>query len=209
MKYIFFVILLCMTTLCKSQSYNIDGCIGTDSKNNLMIYSLNPAIGYSFTDKDYFAVGFKFQTYSLIPKYKRNNDDAWSTTTILNFLVSTDARYLIPLIKIKRNTENERTIGFYPEIKLYFNPYVPNTIKYIDNNEVELKRKGNYSTQFAYGIGFGIYLERKDYGKYLAISFEYSSIDAFKELRTLEYPNKHFDFPTQRQFSIGISLFIW
>lgn len=87
--------------------------------------------------------------------------------------------------------------------------YVPRIIKYIDNNEVEIKRKGKYSTQLVYGIGYGIYFERKDFGKYLAISFEYNSIDAFKELRTLEYPNKHFDFPTQRQFSIGFSLFIW
>lgn len=188
----------------------MDASIGTDSKNNLMIYSLNPAIGYSFTDRDYFAIGFKFQTYSLIPRYNRNKDDNWSTETVINFMFYTGTRYLIPLLKVHRNKENETTIGFYPEIKMYFNPYVPRIIKYIDNNnEAEIKRKGKYSTQFAYGIGLGIYFEKKDLGQYVAISFEYSNIDAFKELRTLEYPNKHFDFPTQRQFSIGISVFIW
>ncbi len=209
MKYIAFVLLLCITTLCKSQSFNVDASIGTDSKNILMIFSLNPAIGYSFTDRDYFAVGFKFQTYSLIPKYDRIEGDNWSTETVINFMFCTGTRYLIPLIKVHRNKENETTIGFYPELKFYFNPYVPRIIKYIDNDDIEIKRKSKYSTQFAYGIGFGIYFERKDYGKYVAISFEYSSIDAFKELRTLDYPNKHFDFPTQRQFSIGFSIFNW
>ncbi len=209
MKYIVCGLLLFLTITGKSQSYNIDGSIGTDSKNTLFLYNINPAIGYSFIDRDYFSFGFKFQTYSFIPKLDRNKDDLWSTTTIMNFMFYTGTRYLIPLVKIHRNKENENTIGFYPEIKMYFNPYVPNTIKYIDNNELEIKRKGKYSTQLAYGIGFGLYFERKDYGRYLAISFEYSSIDAFKELRKLEYPNKHFDFPTQRQFSIGFSVFIW
>lgn len=210
MRYIIILLLLLSATIGKSQSFNVDGGMGTDSKNTIFLYNLNPAIGYSFTDKDYFAVGFKFQTYSLIPKFDRDEDDLWSTTTILNFMLYTDARYLLPLGKIHRNTENEQTIGIYPEVKLYFNPYVPNRIKYIDiDSEEKVETKGNYTTQLAYGLGFGIYFERKDYDKYLAISFEYSSIDAFKVLRTLEYQNKHFDFPTNRQFSIGFSIFVW
>lgn len=192
-----------------SQSFSIDGSIGTDSKNTLFLYNLNPSIGYSFTEKDYFFIGFKFQAYNFIPKRDRIDDDLWSTTTILNFMVDVGTKYLIPIGKIHKGKENENTIGLYPEVKIYFNPYLPNSIKYLDENDEEIKRKGKYSNQIAYGIGFGIYFERKYMGKYMAISLEYSSIDAFKEIRTLDFANKSFEFPTNRQFSLGFSYFIW
>jgi len=51
MKFIVCSLLLCVTIIGKSQSFNIDGGIGTDSKKQIFLYNLNPGIGYSFADR--------------------------------------------------------------------------------------------------------------------------------------------------------------
>ena len=194
------------SNFCFSQSFNIDVGIGTDSQNRLFNYDFNPGIGYSFTDKDYLFAGFKFQTYSLIPKSRRDSNDLWSTTNIHNFLFDAGARYLFPFADRKKIVIGK--IGFYPEVKLYFNPYVPRKLKYIDNLENEIKVKGEYDTGFAYSIGLGVYFSNK-YQHYGALSFEYSTIDAFKTLRKLNFENENFDFPAKNLFSINLSIFFW
>ena len=144
--------------------------------------------------------------YNLIPKYNRVEDDLWSTKTILNFMVFTGARYIQPLLKTKGNNKNE--VGVFPEFRFYFNPYLPRSIKYIDDNDMEIIVRGDYSLQFSFGFGFGIYIMEVGGSAYLALKFEYSTIDGFETLKKLNY-DKHFDFPENRQISIGLSLFVW
>ena len=193
--------------VCFSQSFNIDGSIATDNGNNLFIYNFNPGVGVSITNNDYIFGGIKFQAYNLIPKSDRDEDDVWTTTTVLNFLVYSGVRHLIPLVRINKNSEDEYIIGIFPEGKLYFNPYVPRKLKYINDNNIEKTAEGDYSCQLAYALGFGVFFRESNEDNYLALNFEFSTIDAFKTIRTLNVENKHFDFPTQKQFSVGLSLF--
>lgn len=194
---------------CYSQSFNVDASIATDSKNNLFIYNFNPGIGYCFAERDYIFGGLKYQVYNLIPKYNRVDDDLWSTNTIHNLLVYSGARYLIPITKIKKNTVNEYTVGFIPEVKVYYNPYVPRQLKYINSSGEEVSAKGDYSCQVSYSFGLGIYFEPVNSDKYFALNFEYNTIDAFKTIKKLNYQGKTFNFPTNEQYSIGFSLFFW
>lgn len=191
----------------EAQSFNIDASIATDPENSIMIYNVSPGLGYSFTNNDYLYGGIKFQSYSLVPRYSRDQNDLWSTTNVLNFMFYGGIRYNIPLFKIKNDADLEHIIGIFPESRLYFNPYVPRQLKYIDENNAEVTATGEYATQFAYGIGFGIYIKEKENNASFALKFEYSNIDAFQTLRELDYGNKHFDFPSTTQYSIGISLF--
>lgn len=211
MKYTLVIIFTLCTfgNMSYSQSFNVDASIATDSKNNLFIYNFSPGVGYCFSDRDYIFGGLKYQVYSLIPKYDRVEDDSWSTNTIHNLLVYTGARYLLPITKIKKNTDNEYTIGFIPEVKIYLNPYVPRRLKYINNSDEEVSAKGDYSCQVSYSFGFGIYFEPTNSDKYFALNFEYSTIDAFKTIKQLNYEGKTFNFPTKEQYSIGFSFFFW
>lgn len=207
MKYLIISILFAFSICASAQSFNIDASIATDPENSIMIYNFSSGAGYSFTNNDYFFGGIKFQSYSLIPKSKRDENDLWSTTNVLNFMFYGGIRYNIPLIRINKNSESEHILGFFPEYRLYFNPYVPRKIKYIDENNAEVTSSGDYATQFAHGIGFGIYIKEKENNASFALRFEYSNIDAFQTLRELDYGTKHFDFPSNTQYSIGISLF--
>lgn len=211
MKYtLVFIFTLCtFSNLSYSQSFNLDASISTDSKNTLFIYNFSPGIGYCFSDRDYVFGGIKYQVYNLIPKYDRVEDDLWSTNTVHNFLVYTGARYLFPITKIKKNTDNEHIIGIMPEFKVYLNPYVPRRLKYINNLGEEKSAKGDYSCQIAYSIGFGIYFEQTNSDKYFSVTFEYNTIDAFKTIKQLDFEGKSFDFPTIEQYSIGFSIFFW
>jgi hypothetical protein len=187
----------------------MDVGIATDASNTLFIVDLNGGLGHSFTDMDYFSGGIKFQGYSFIPKMDRIEGDSWSTETVLNFMFYSGARYLIPVLHMNKNTQEDKFVGIVPQIRMYFNPYVPRILKYIDDNEMEVEVKGDYSAQLAYGIGFGVYFQGVDDDAYAAIMFEYSTIDAFSTLRGLTYENKNFDFPAPTQFSISLSLFVW
>jgi len=211
MKYILIIIFTFSTfsTLSYSQSFNLDASIASDSKNTLFIYNFSPGIGYCFSDRDYIFSGIKYQVYNLIPKYDRVEDDLWSTNTVHNLLVYAGARYLFPITKIQKNTDNEHTIGFVPEVKVYLNPYVPRRLKYINSLGEEKSAKGDYSCQVAYSIGFGIYFKQINSDNYFALNFDYSTIDAFKTIKQLNFEGKSFDFPTMEQYSIGISIFFW
>lgn len=206
MKSLFFILFILSVSICNSQTFKFDGSIATDSKGAIFIYNLNPGVGYSFIDRDYFFGGVKYQNYSLIPKGSRNEDDTWSTTTISNFMFQAGFRYYIPICRPNKNTEKEMLIGFFPECSLYFNPFVPRKIKYIDNNGQNIRLVGNYRTQFPYGIGIGIFFKRIMGKGLIAFNFEYSTIDAFRTLRDLDYKNKEFNFPDKSQYSIGISI---
>ncbi len=207
MRTVLLYILLTFSIIKSSaQSFNIDASLATDAKNNIFIWNISPGIGYSFTDKDYICGGIKFQSYSLIPSYDRDEDDLWTTTTVLNFMFYAGTRYAQPVIKTKNS---KKTLGVFPEVRLYLNPYLPRKIKFIDDNNEKVTVRGDYSMQASLGIGFGIYLMETDGNAYFALKFEYSTIDAFKTLRQLDYKNKHFDFPVDTQFSLGLSIFLW
>lgn len=211
MKYALVIIftLFAFWNMSYPQSFNVDASIATDNKNTLFIYNFSPGIGYCFTDKDYIFGGVKYQVYNLIPKYDRVEDDLWSTNTIHNLLFYTGARYLLPIAKIKKDTENEYTIGFIPEFKVYLNPYVPRRLKYINSFGEEKSAKGDYNYQVAYSFGFGVYFEPINSDMYFALNFEYSTIDAFKTIKQLNFEGKTFNFPTKEQYSIGFSFFFW
>jgi hypothetical protein len=209
MKTLLYCFLLLIPISVVSQSVNADVGIATDASNTLFVVDLGGGIGHSFTDRDYLSGGIKFQGYSFIPKMDRIDGDSWSTETVLNVVFYSGARYLIPVLHINRNTDEAKTVGLVPQVRMYFNPYVPRRLKYIDDNEMGVEVKGRYSTQWAYGLGFGIYFQGDDSDVYAAIMFEYSTIDAFKTIRGLQYENKSFDFPVQTQYSISLSIFKW
>jgi hypothetical protein len=211
MKYALVIIfnLFAFWNISYPQSFNVDASIATDSKNTLFIYNFSPGIGYCFTDKDYIFGGVKYQVYNLIPKYDRVEDDLWSTNTIHNLLFYTGVRYLLPTAKIKKDTDNEFTIGFIPEFKVYLNPYVPRRLKYINSFGEERSAKGDYNCQVAYSLGFGVYFEPINSDMYFALNFEYCNIDAFKTIKQLKYEGKTFNFPNKEQYSIGFSFFFW
>ena len=190
-----------------SQSFNIDASIATDTENNLFLYNIAPGIGHSFLKSDYLYGGFKFQSYSLISRADRDENDFWSTNNILNFMVFGGWRYNQHLFRFNRGEDNEHIVGIYPDGRFYFNPYLPRSIKYVDDIGSEIKQTGDYATQFAYGVGVGVFFKQTQNNAYFSVKFEYSNIDAFATLRNLEYGNKHFNFPQTEQYSIGISIF--
>lgn len=195
----------------KSQSYNFDIGLGTDPRNAVMIRNLDAGIGYSFTDNDYFALGFKLQYYLLIPRNMRDDYDLWSTTDKMNILTYAEGRYHIPLKRSNINTQQEQIFGFYPFARFYFDPYLPRRLKYISDNDSGiqlLEVKSDYGLQFGYGIGLGFYFEPKYRKNSLAITLEYNTLDGFEKLKevvTLWPINE----PGPSQFTLGISIFFW
>ncbi len=192
-----------------AQSFNLDMGLGTDTKNQLFIYNWSGGGGYSFTDNDYIFGGVKLQSYRLVPRHEADTTDIWVTNSLLNFVIEGGGRYLVPLKKGDLNNENSTTIGFYPEAKFYFNPYVPRQINYYDTQGNAFSVKTDYGVQLAYGLGFGIYFMAPDGPVYFAITFEYSNLDAFKLLRHEDYKTDNLNIPTSQQFTLGISLFAW
>ncbi len=206
-----FVLLLFFQTIVFSQPFKVDIGLGTDSKNSMMIRNLDVGIGHSFTELDYIGFGVKFQSYVLVPKRNRVEDDNWTTHELLNLLVFTEARYIIGLFTSKRNSANEKKIGIFPIAKFYFDPYLPRTIKRVEGTIEQqdfVKIKSNYGNQLAYGIGFGIFVEPKHSAMYGAITFEYNTLDGLQQFRDVYISDRIYNAGTS-QFVLGISIFFW
>lgn len=192
-----------------AQSYVFNVGMGADTDNISLIYNVSAGIGHTFIENDFVFGGLKFQTYNLVPKSDRDENDMWSTHTVSCFEFFTGMRYAQPIFtKTEKRSNEEYRVGIYPELKLLFNPYVPKNFKYINSNDEKRSITGSFNSQISYSLGFGIYKEMTQRHTFTALHFEFSNSDAFKTIRTFQIEDKNIDFPAGSQFSIGISLFL-
>ena len=206
-----FATLLGLSVQLKSQSFTVDFGLGTDSNHVLALRNLNGSVGYSFNDKDYLAHGLKLQSYSIVPRWERSSDDQWTTHTLLNLAAYSEGRYHLHLLRINDGTEKERSIGCYPQVRLYFAPYLPRRIKYLgsgDDYSDMLEVRAEYGAQLAFGLGAGIFIEPKYSSYYLAVSIEYSTLDGLRQLRGVNSPWRILA-SGPAQFTLGISLYFY
>ncbi len=196
MKNLLLYIFLFSIIKISAQSYNFDVSLATDTENKIFIYNASAGIGHSFTDNDYFYSGAQFQLYDFAPHY------------FVNLELYSGMRYAQPIMKTHKG---RNLMGIFPDLRLYFSPYIPRRFVYYNNSNERLEIYGDYACQFAYGIGFGIFLTEADDGDvYFALRFEYNTIDAFQSLRKLKFKDGiTFDFPRKNQFVIELTLFVW
>lgn len=173
--------------------------------------TLDLSLGHTFRDdRSYLFGGLCLQNSDLDlfnpDQFGDYNDFEQETERLYNFNLFVGGRYSV----ILRDSEDEnsfRRIGFFPEFRFYYCPLIPRRIKYWDENDVLVKSKGPYSSQFTYGMGGGIYMGNRA-GAYIALKFEVNGIDITRSLRQIDYAGKDDFSSLRKQYIISLTLHI-
>jgi len=156
-------------------------------------------------------VGVKVQKFPIVsPASLRKEEDKFNglTTDLWNFPVFVGLRSAFNLFEVKKGTGSY--IGVFPECRLYFSPFLPRKIDYLEHQEypepdIVRSIKGKRMSQWATGFGGGIYYGNLNRA-FLALKFETNSIDSFESIRSLDYKKDVFG-SRSRQFIISLSLY--
>ena len=178
-----------------------------------MNYDVGVAFSYSLIE-DGLLIGFlgvKVQKFPLASSsHLRGNKNMYNglTTDLWNFPVFVGLRSAFNLFEVKKGTGSY--IGVFPECRLYFSPFLPRKIDYLEHQEypepdIVRSIKGKRMSQWATGFGGGIYYGNLNRA-FLALKFETNSIDSFESIRSLDYKKDVFG-SRSRQFIISLSLY--
>ena len=156
-------------------------------------------------------VGVKVQKFPIVsPASLRKEENKYNglTTDLWNFPVFVSLRSAFNLFEVKKGTGSY--IGVFPECRLYFSPFLPRKIDYLEHQEypepdIVRSIKGERMSQWATGFGGGIYYGNLNRA-FLALKFETNSIDSFESIRSLDYKKDVFG-SRSRQFIISLSLY--
>lgn len=209
MKLLILLVLIVPQILFAQTSGTFNASVGSQGENaGNTVIGFSGDVGHTFYKELYTFGGMKFDKNFIDNPSEVNGEEennSHITTYIWNFNLYTGIRYSVTLKNFGKLAAVER-IGFFPEIRGYFTPHVPNRYYYYNENDEVTKLKGSNTTQFAYGIGGGIFLGTIDEA-YLAIKYEFSTLDPFAVVRTLE-PHK-ISFPEGAvQHLITLSIYI-
>ncbi len=206
----FSILVFCVISSCRAQTFNFETFLGTDPHLKKQSIHFGIDFGYSIIDKGNVHFGIRGIRYFIEPRRDLSDVEKQNITTDLYpIYFYTGSRFYLPLFKFAKGKENEGIVGIMPEGRLFFTPWNPREMKYktIDGQYVTVT--GKFQPHLCYGLGGGIYIERPNYGSVVVLKCEYTTMDAFKTLRTLDYGNKEVDFPGAVVITLGFSFFKW
>lgn len=193
-----------------AQTFNFEALLGTDPMLKKQSVHLGADAGYSLFDRANIHGGLRWSHHFVEARGGMSDEEKENRTTGLNTIyLYTGTRVFLPLFKFAKGKENEGIVGIMPEGRLFFTPWNPRKFKYKSSNEEYVTVTGKFQPHLCYGLGGGIYLERPNYGSVVVLKCEYTTMDAFKTLRTLDYGNKEVDFPGAMVITLGFSIFKW
>jgi len=195
-------------TVC-AQTFNLEMLAGTDPEFKKNSWHLGMDVGYPIFDMANIHGGFRLTSHVVEPKWNLSDEEKRNlTTSIYNFYFYAGSRVFLPVFKFNKGQENVTTVGIMPECRLFFTPWNPRKFKY-KTDDGYITATGKFQPHFCYGIGGGIYIERTEYGPAIVLKCEYTTMDAFKTLRTLDYSGRDMDFSGAVVITLGLSLFKW
>lgn len=186
--------------------------VGTGTQGNEWLqYEAGAALGYNILNNALCGFGgIKMQKLPIVaPSDLRGSENNYieQTTDLWNFSIFVGLRYSLNIFETKKGSEGY--IGVFPEFRLFFSPLIPHKIVYIENNypapNEEITLKGENMSQWAAGIGGGIYYGNRNKA-FIALKFETNTIDLFESMRSLDYKNELFS-AQRRQYIISIVLY--
>lgn len=201
------LLLLLTSTKCYGQKPIIEINILTDAKNTMFGMDMGANVANKLFNNNLTYVGVKVQTWSIIPKLDRDDDNSWQTESTFTMFMQGGANHYIKLANIKQKDNHSIDIGLVPDARLYFCPYLPRNLNFYDNEHNPIELHTQYQAALFYGISLGISIKDHFSSSSVLLKFEYSNIDVFKAIRK-ENKESDFNFPSAKQWSIGIALWI-
>ncbi|ASB48565.1 hypothetical protein [Alkalitalea saponilacus] len=214
MKTLLIFILLSGFFSVKSQMVYHGGLQGGSIEDEVEVFwGLGGGVGYILKDNLHLFTGIGLDFIYVVPPNESRNmkDDSWSTTTVLQPGFYSGIQYNI---NIRYNKELRRRWGFYPDLRVYFLPYLPRRAQWIESEVIREepvappipgyeprfpfgpveevnyyyhKAKGRSASDFGYGIGGGFFIG--NWANYLQIHFEYNTLNPLRVISELEdYP---------------------
>lgn len=188
-KRVFICICICFGSLnlgLSQLTYRFDlGIGGSPYSEHFIAKTVNGSIGYCFFEEltVFGGINVFTQTSQFIFSdsdgdydYREEN----KTMGVTSFLLQAGVHHSLTLktfTKDRSQWEFKR-IGVFPEVNVYFNPYLKR--KYTDGID---DYKGDYASQFAYGLGGGILYG--SWKSYIALKYECNSIDNLASISKL------------------------